>query len=259
MTYTFFATVSRMKYIDRWALMRNSRQENLSEHSLEVAMIAHALCVIGNTRYGRRLNADRAAVIALYHDASEIITGDMPTPVKYYNAALRDAYKDVEHTAEQTLLRKLPADLRGEYESILCGPGTAPDSSDAGKCASDSGVEVHSLMGINVSGSDAGGNAPDPAVLPGKPDEAAGAGGCAAGESEIYLRRLVKAADKLSALIKCIEERESGNREFRSAEASTLASIEAMAQELPEVGDFMRDFLPAYGRTLDELSGESGE
>ena len=235
MTYTFFATVSRMKYIDRWALMRNSRQENLSEHSLEVAMIAHALCVIGNTRYGRRLNADRAAVIALYHDASEIITGDMPTPVKYYNATLRDAYKDVEHTAEQTLLRKLPADLRGEYESILCGPGTAPESSEAG------------------------GNAPNPEGFPGEKNEPAGAGGCAAGESEIYLRRLVKAADKLSALIKCIEERESGNREFRSAEASTLASIEAMAQELPEVGDFIRDFLPAYGRTLDELSGESGE
>lgn len=204
MTYTFFATVSRMKYIDRWALMRNARQENLSEHSLEVAMIAHALCVIGNTRYGRNLNADRAAVIALYHDASEIITGDMPTPVKYYNSTLRDAYKDVEHSAERTLLAKLPEDLRGEYESILCGPGAAP-------------------------------------------------------ESEIYLRRLIKAADKLSALIKCIEERESGNREFRSAEASTRASIETMAQELPEVRDFLSDFLPAYGRTLDELSGENGE
>ena len=235
MTYTFFATVSRMKYIDRWALMRNSRQENLSEHSLEVAMIAHALCVIGNTRYGRKLNADRAAVIALYHDASEIITGDMPTPVKYYNSTLRDAYKDVEHTAEKTLLQKLPEDLRGEYESILCGPGTAPEGSSAGQ------------------------NAPDAEDLPDGEKDTAGSGACAAWESELYLRRLVKAADKLSALIKCIEERESGNREFRSAEASTRASIETMAQELPEVRDFLSDFLPAYGRTLDELSGENAE
>ena len=244
MTYTFFATVSRMKYIDRWALMRNSRQENLSEHSLEVAMIAHALCVIGNVRYGKNLNADRAAVIALYHDASEIITGDMPTPVKYYNSALRDAYKDVEHTAEQTLLHKLPEDLRGEYESILCGPGKAPAGQDANKNA--------------PAGPDAGENAPGSEGLPDPDEETAGAGERAAWESEMYLRRLVKAADKISALIKCIEERESGNREFRSAGESTRAAVEAMARELPEVDDFLRDFLPAYGKTLDELSGESG-
>ena len=100
MEYNFFATISRMKYIDRWALMRNSRNENLSEHSLEVAMIAHALCVIGNARYERNLNADRAALIGLYHDSSEIITGDMPTPVKYYNPEIKDAYKQVEKIAE---------------------------------------------------------------------------------------------------------------------------------------------------------------
>ena len=104
---TFVATVSRMKYIDRWALMRNTRTENLSVHSLEVAMIAHALCVIGNTRYGKNLNAEKAALIGIYHDASEIITGDMPTPVKYYNQTLNEAYKDVERQAEYKLLEKL--------------------------------------------------------------------------------------------------------------------------------------------------------
>ncbi len=201
MEYRFFATVSRMKYINRWALMRNTREENLSEHSLEVAMIAHALCTIGNVRYGRELDAERAALIGLYHDAAEIMTGDMPTPVKYGNDAIRDAYKAVERNAEEQLLERLPEDLRQAYEGIL----TAPKE-------------------------------PDP--------------------KELYLRRLVKAADKLSALIKCIEERDSGNREFRSAEATTRESIEGLAKELPEVRDFVRDFLPAYGKTLDELTKE---
>lgn len=201
MSYGFFATVSRMKYINRWALMRSTREENLSEHSLEVAMIAHALCVIGNVRYGHTLDADRAALIGLYHDAPEIITGDMPTPVKYCNPAIRDAYREVESAAEQHLLDKLPEDLRDAYEEILTKPENLSDE-------------------------------------------------------EQYLYRLVKAADKLSALIKCIEEKESGNQEFRSAEASTRESLEKMAAELPEVLDFLRDFLPAYGRTLDELTGE---
>ncbi len=201
MEYRFFATVSRMKYINRWALMRNTREENLSEHSLEVAMIAHALCTIGNVRYGRELDAERAALIGLYHDAAEIMTGDMPTPVKYGNDAIRDAYKAVERNAEEQLLARLPEDLRQAYEGIL----TAPK---------------------------------EPAP------------------KELYLRRLVKAADKLSALIKCIEERDSGNREFRSAEATTRESIEGLAKELPEVRDFVRDFLPAYGKTLDELTKE---
>ena len=96
MEYNFFALISRMKYIDRWALMRNNREENLCEHCLEVSMIAHALATIGNVRYGKTLNAERAALIGLYHDASEIITGDMPTPVKYANHALRDAYQALE-------------------------------------------------------------------------------------------------------------------------------------------------------------------
>lgn len=164
-------------------------------------MIAHALCVIGNVRYGHTLDADRAALIGLYHDAPEIITGDMPTPVKYCNPAIRDAYREVESAAEQHLLDKLPEDLRGAYEEILTKPENLSDE-------------------------------------------------------EQYLYRLVKAADKLSALIKCIEEKGSGNQEFRSAEMSTRESLEKMGDELPEVRDFLRDFLPAYGRTLDELTGE---
>jgi 5'-deoxynucleotidase len=160
-------------------------------------MIAHALCVIGNVRYGKSLNAEKAALIGLYHDASEIITGDMPTPVKYYNDDLKKAYKQVEAIADTQLLNKLPEDLRPAYDEIF----KAQD-----------------------------------------------------GEDEKYMRRLVKAADKLSALIKCIEEKNAGNSEFRTAEESTLKSLDKLKEECVEVGDFMRDFLEPYGKTLDELS-----
>ena len=197
MAFHFFATVSRMKYIERWALMRNSRQENLSEHSLEVAMIAHALCVIGNVRYGKCLNADKAALIGLYHDTSEIITGDMPTPVKYYNDTIRDAYKEIEAIAESKLLNRLPDDLRPAFERIY------------------------------------------------RPED---------GENERYMRKLVKAADKLSAYINCIEEEKSGNTEFRTAKESTEKKLEKLRFDYPEVDDFIKDFLPSYGSTLDELS-----
>ena len=193
----FFAIVSRMKYIERWALMRSSRPENLSEHALEVAMIAHALCTIGNVRYGRELDADRAAVIALYHDASEIITGDMPTPVKYRNEELRGAYKEVEREAELELLATLPDDLRPAFAEAFA------------------------------------------------PTEA--------NEQTAYALELVKAADKLSAYIKCCEEASAGNAEFRTAATSTLATLTKMRATHPEVGDFMDEFLPSYGRTLDEL------
>ena len=198
MTYHFYAILSRMKYIERWALMRNARTETLSEHTLDVAMIAHALCVIGNVRFGRSLNADRAALIGLYHDASEIITGDMPTPVKYYNRDIRDAYKEVEHVAEQRLLEQLPGDLRGAYSEIFEGTESEEDS---------------------------------------------------------YMRRLVKAADKLSALIKCMEETGAGNGEFRTAQNSVLKAVEEQAEDLPEVKVFLTEFLPPYGSTLDELLG----
>lgn len=194
----FLAILSRMKYIERWSLMRSSRPENLSEHSLEVALIAHMLCVIGNARYSRSLDAERAALVALYHDASEIITGDLPTPVKYHDGTIRDAYKAVERSAEERLLATLPDDLRPAIEDVLW------PSADAG-------------------------------------------------EDELYLRRLVKAADKVSALIKCVEEERSGNTEFASAEESTRVAVGEMAAELPEVADFLREFLPSYGATLDEL------
>lgn len=196
-THNFFAAISRMKYIKRWNLMRNSRGEALSEHSMEVAMIAHALCVIGNVRYGKSLNAERAAVIGLYHDASEIITGDMPTPVKYYNEEIKNAYKQVEAVTEYRLINKLPKDLRGAFEGIFKFSDEDPN--------------------------------------------------------EVYMRRLVKAADKLSALIKCIEEENAGNREFRTAKLSTEKILGQLSEELPEVKDFTNEFLPPYGKTLDEL------
>lgn len=197
--HSFFATISRMKYIERWALMRNSRPENLSEHALEVAVIAHVLCTIGNQRYGRDLNADRAAMLGLYHDVTEIITGDMPTPVKYHSREIRRAYHEVEDAAAQRLLLLLPEDLRDTYRGIL---------------------------------------------LPEKSENA---------DQEAYLCRLVKAADKLSALIKCVEEENAGNGEFRTAKQTIQASVDEMASQMPEVSDFCRDFLPAYGSTLDEL------
>lgn len=200
----FFAIVSRMRYIERWALMNNAKAENLAEHSLEVAMIAHALCVLGNVRHGRHLDADRAAVLGLYHDAPEIITGDLPTPVKYFSRRTRDVYAEVEDSAIDQLLGSLPDDLRPTYEGIL-----------------------------------------RPAGKDGAADDVDGR----------YLLRLVKAADKLSALIKCLGEANLGNGEFRSAEASTREAVARMAEELPEVADFCEEFLPAYGATLDELLG----
>lgn len=193
----FLAILSRMKYIERWALMRSSRAENLSEHSLEVALIAHMLCVIGNVRHGRSLDAERAALVALYHDASEIVTGDLPTPVKYHDGQIRDAYRAVERAAERRLLATLPDDLRPALEDVLW-------PSDAG-------------------------------------------------DDELLLRRLVKAADKISALIKCVDERRAGNSEFLSAESACRSAVDEMASELPEVADFVREFLPSYGATLDEL------
>jgi 5'-deoxynucleotidase len=196
MSYNFFATISRMKYIQRWALMRNSRPENLSEHSLEVAMIAHALCTIGNVRYGRKLDGEKAALISLYHDASEIITGDMPTPVKYFNRDIRDAYKEVEEKAEDRLLSQLPDDLRPEYERIFR---------------------------MDADG------------------------------EERYMRELVKAADKISAMIKCIAEETSGNAEFRTAQKTIEAALAEMKVTHPEVRDFIDEFVEPYGNTLDEL------
>jgi 5'-deoxynucleotidase len=193
MENSFYAMVSRMKLIDRWALMRNSQTENISEHSLEVSILAHALAVIGNERLGGRHNAEKAALIGIFHDTTEIITGDMPTPVKYFNEEIQGAFKAVEKVAAQRLLLMLPEDIRKSYTELMI-----PREEDA------------------------------------------------------YLWKLVKAADKLSALIKCIEERKAGNSEFENAEKSVKKQLEAM--KLPELDIFMEEFLPAYHKNLDELN-----
>ena len=190
MAFSFFAMISRMKNIHRWALMRNTRPENLSEHSYEVAVLAHALAVLTNIHHGGSVDASRCALLALYHDAPEIITGDMPTPVKYHNPVIRAAYKEVEASACERLLSMLPAELRGEYGSLLSG--------------SDDPLE----------------------------------------------ERIVKAADKLSALIKCVEELAQGNREFASARTSTEASIRRVG--LPAANEFLDEYLAAYELPLDD-------
>ncbi len=188
---TFFAMLSRMKYINRWGLMNCTQRENLSEHSLETAIIAHALAIIGNKRLNKNIDADRVAVAAIFHDCSEIITGDMPTPIKYYNEQIKNVYKDIENAASDKLLSKLPDDLREEYSPFL----------------------THN-------------------------------------EKNYELYKYVKAADKLSALIKCIEELKMGNEEFKTAKQSILSAIEKLGVE--EAAIFMEEFLPAYSLTLDE-------
>ena len=202
MSSHFFAMMARMKYIERWALMRNSESENISEHSLEVAMIAHALAVIGKVRFGKDVDEKKTALIAMYHDATEIITGDMPTPVKYFNANIKSAYKEVESIAADKLLLMLPKDMREYYRELFFKDETAdPGSSEY--------------------------------------------------ESETLMWKYVKAADKLSALIKCIEEEKAGNTEFVNAAVATRKTLDAM--EMPELQVFMEEFLESYKLTLDEL------
>jgi 5'-deoxynucleotidase len=191
MPYSFYALLSRMKNIDRWSLMRNSSHENVQEHSHMVAVLAHALAVIGREVYGRDVDPGRAAAAALFHDASEIFTGDMPTPVKYHNPEIITAYKKVEALASDKLLATLPPELQGAYAPLL--------TPEAGYAAS-----------------------------------------------------LIKAADKLAAYIKCLEELKTGNNEFRSAAGQTLDKL--MSLDMPEVGYFMEHFIESFGLTLDELS-----
>lgn len=189
----FFAMYSRMKYINRWALMKNTRSENLCEHSADVAAIAHAIAVLKNLRFGGSVNAERAAVLGLYHDMPEIITGDMPTPVKYHSETLRNAFLEVEDEACGRLVSMLPEDMK----------------------------EVYSPFFFKAEG-----------------DE--------------YLWKIVKAADKISALIKCIEEEKAGNREFSKALEATRAAIEKM--QLPEADAFLEEFLGSFSLSLDEQS-----
>jgi 5'-deoxynucleotidase len=192
MPNSFFALLSRMKYISRWALMRNATNESLSEHTLETAILAHALVTIHNARFGGDLSAERAATLALLHDVPEVLTGDLPTPVKYHSEHLRAAYRKVEESACASLLALLPEDLRDVYAPLL-----SPET----------------------------------------------------GEAELW--KYVKAADKLSALIKCMEERKAGNCEFKCAEGSLTKMLWAM--HMPEVDCFMAEFLPAYERPLDGM------
>lgn len=187
----FFAVISRMKYINRWSLMRNTITENISEHSLEVAFIAHCLGLLRNKRFGGKVNAERLALLAMFHDTSEIITGDLPTPIKYYNKEIKGAYDEIEQKAVNTLIGYLPEDLREDYRPLFSKT-----------------------------------------------------------EEDEELWQLVKGADKLSALIKCIEERKMGNSDFVSAEKSTLKALKKM--EIPEVNVFLDEFIPAYNLTLDE-------
>lgn len=188
----FFAMVSRMKYINRWSLMRNEHSENLCEHSFEVAVIAHALAVIGNKRFGKNYNGERAAFLGLYHDTPETLTGDMPTPVKYYSEEVRNAYKTVEENACKSLVDMLPDEFKEAFS-----PAFIPENEDAD------------------------------------------------------LWKLVKAADKISALIKCIEEKKAGNSEFVKAAEGIRESVANL--DLPETKVFIEEFLPAYEMTLDEL------
>jgi 5'-deoxynucleotidase len=191
MANEFYALLGRMRYITRWGLMRNTFSENIQEHSHQVAVLAHALALI--RRDILKLEGpdpDKCAVAALYHDASEILTGDLPTPIKYHNPSIKDAYKQVERLAGNQLLDKLPDALRESYDHLILED--------------------------------------DPEVLP-----------------------VIKAADKLSAYIKCIEEQKAGNTEFDSAAKQTMKALKAM--KLPELDWFIKECLPAFAMNLDQL------
>ena len=189
--YKFFAFLDRMKYIRRWSLMRSVREENIMEHTEQVAVIAHALALIGNRMFGKKTDAEKAALYALYHETGEVITGDLPTPIKYFNEDIRSAYKDLEKNACVKLLGMLPEELKADYETYV------------------------------------------------QPD------------TDRYEYKLAKAADKISAYLKCVEEVKAGNPEFRKAKAATLKAIKGFDME--EVKYFMENIAPAYELTLDEL------
>lgn len=187
----FFAMLARMKYINRWALMRNVQEESICQHSMETAAFAHALALIKNRLYGGNINADRAALLALYHDMPEIITGDLPTPVKYFNEDMREIYSQIEDNACTKLLSMLPDELKDDYSPLFFKE-----------------------------------------------------------EEDEYLWKIVKAADKISALTKCLEEQKAGNREFDSALVSTEKAIREMKME--EADYFLDTFIKSFSLTLDE-------
>lgn len=190
--FHFFAFLSRMKYINRWGLMRNTHTENIQEHSLQVAIIAHGLAVIKNTYFNGEINPERVAILAIFHDCNEIITGDMPTPIKYYNPQISRIYKDIEDISKEKIISMLPEEMADEYYSLFF---KNPDDMECWK--------------------------------------------------------LVKAADRIAAYIKCIEEVKAGNNEFKKASEAILNTIDEMDQE--EVKYFMKKFLPSFNLSLDEI------
>ncbi len=192
MEHHFFAYINRMKFIQRWGLMRNTLPENDMEHALQTAMIAHAIAVIGNVRYHKNYNAEYIMALAMYHDASEVITGDLPTPIKHHNPAIKTEYNKLEIIAAQKLISMLPPDLRDYYTPLI---------------AHDEATEDW---------------------------------------------KLIKAADRICAYIKCLEERKSGNLEFESARKSVKKYLDQI--DLPEVQDFMSQCVPGFAMTLDEIS-----
>lgn len=190
--YSFFAFLSRMRHIFRWSLMRNVTQENIQEHSLQVAMIAHGLALIKNKLYGGSVNPERVALLAVYHDSNETLTGDLPTPIKYFNPEIQKAYKGLESLSKEKLLTLLPEEFTQDYRSILF----YDEQSEEGK--------------------------------------------------------LVKAADRLCAYIKCIEEIKAGNGEFHKAQSAILKKIQE--NDSPEVSYFWQHFMSPFSLTLDELN-----
>ncbi len=188
----FFAMLSRMKYVNRWGLMRNTSNETIAEHTMDVIFISHALVVIANTYFDGALDEGRAVLLAAYHDAPEIMTGDMPTPVKYFDSGIRKAYARVENAVQKKMISSLPEEMQLEYDGLF--------------------------------------NIED--------------------DEDILLYRYVKAADKLSAFIKCVEEEKTGNSDFKDAKEATLKTL--LDLKMPEVDFFMKNFLPGYYLTLDE-------
>jgi 5'-deoxynucleotidase len=198
MTSHFFAYISKIRWIIRWGLKRNAIPENVMEHSWEVATIAHGLALIRNTYFEGRVDANAVATAALYHDCSEVITGDMPSPIKYHSLAIQQAYKSIEHEAERELVGLLPVELQPPFAALM----------------QESGLPREHLQ-------------------------------------------LIKAADTLSAYLKCQAELLAGNREFAKAAEDITARLQAY--QMPEVDYYLRVFAPGYQLTLDELLNGEGK
>ena len=189
---SFFAFLKRMRFINRWSLMRNTEIENIQEHSLEVAMVAHNLAALKNEYFGGNLDVNKVAVIAMYHEVSEIFTGDMPTPIKYFDPKLRSLYGEVESLAQEKMLSTLPKRLQAVYKPYIVDAETLPEWP------------------------------------------------------------IVKAADTLSAYMKCVNELHAGNDEFKEAHDTILAKLKAL--NMPEVDMFIEEYVPALSQSLDQLN-----